>query len=87
MSSNTGEVRLDDVVGIVAVQLGRRKISPEDRIIEDLGAESLDVVNIVAAVEDRYRIRIEEQELPDIRTARDLHGCARAKVEERGIAR
>ncbi|MGD8816726.1 MAG: phosphopantetheine-binding protein [Acidobacteriota bacterium] len=83
MSKSTDEVRLDDVVGIVAVQLGRREISPDDRIIEDLGAESLDVVNIVAAVEDRYRIRIEEQELPDLRTVRDLHGCARAKVEER----
>lgn len=85
MTRSTNEVRLDDVVGIVAVQLGRRQISPEDRIIEDLAAESLDVVNIVAAVEDRYRIRIEEQELPDIRTARDLYDCARAKVEERGI--
>jgi len=86
MSSDTEEVRLDDVVGIVAVQLGRREVSPDDLIIEDLGAESLDVVNIVAAVEDRYRIRIEEQELPDIRTVRDLHGCARAKVAERGVA-
>ena len=86
MSSNTEEVKLDDVVGIVAVQLGHRKISPEDLIIEDLGAESLDVVNIVAAVEDRYRIRIEEQELPDIRTVRDLHGLARAKVEVRDVA-
>ena len=75
------DVNLEDVVGIVAVQLGRRRIAAEDRILEDLGAESLDVVNIVAAVEDRYGIRIEEQELPDIQSARDLHACARAKDE------
>ncbi|MCB1032730.1 MAG: acyl carrier protein [Acidobacteria bacterium] len=77
------DVKLADIVTIVGVQLGRRRLSPEDRILEDLGAESLDVVNIVAAIEDRYDIRIEEQELPELRTVRDLHLCAQAKLANR----
>ena len=67
---------LEDIASMVAVQLGRRDAAAEDRIVEDLGAESIDVVNIVAAVEDRYRVVIEEEALVDIRTVRDLFELA-----------
>jgi len=65
-------VRMKDIQAMVAQQLGRRRVAPEDRILEELGAESLDVVNLIAAVEDRYRIAIEEEEIPDIETVADL---------------
>ncbi len=64
---------IEDIQRQVAVWLGRRWVGAGDRIVEDLGAESLDMVNIIAAIEDRYRIRIEEHELPDIRTVSDLY--------------
>lgn len=73
-------VTIDDIQNLVAVQLGRNRAAAGDRIIEDLGAESLDVVNIIAAVEDRYRIRIEETELPDIQTVGDLFALVRDRV-------
>lgn len=66
------DVTLEDIQSVVALHLGRRRVSPGDRILEDLGAESVDVVNIIATVEERYRITIEEVELPDIRTVADL---------------
>lgn len=72
-------VTIDDIQNLVAVQLGRRRAAPQDLIVEDLGAESLDVVNIIAAVEDRYRIRIEEAELPDVRTVEDLFALVQSR--------
>lgn len=71
---------IEDIERMVALQLGRRSVAREHRIIEDLGAESIDVVNIVASVEDRYQITIEEVALLDIRTVKDLFDCACARV-------
>jgi len=77
------DVKIEDVEGLVAVQLGRRRVAASDRIIEDLAAESLDVVNIVAALEDRYQILIEEIELPDLVTVADLYACVRSRIAGR----
>lgn len=73
-------VELEDVQSLVAQHLGRRRVSPEDRLLEDLGAQSLDVVNLLAALEDRYRIEIPESKLPDLRTVRDLFDCVQGSV-------
>jgi acyl carrier protein len=66
-------VTIDDVLSLVAVQLGRKRVAAEDRLVEDLGAESLDLVNIVAALEDHCGIDIPEEEIADLRTVADLH--------------
>ncbi len=63
---------LEEIVAMVALHLGLKKVAAKDRLIEDLGVESSDLVNIIAEVEERYAIRIEEMELPDIVTATDL---------------
>jgi acyl carrier protein len=68
-------VGVKEVQDLVAVQLGRRRVAAEDRLLEDLGARSLDQVNVVAALEDRYGIEIGEDELPDLCTVADLHRC------------
>ena len=47
-------------------------IQAQDRIVEDLGAASMDIVNIISAVEERYAVHIDEAELPAIRTIADL---------------
>jgi acyl carrier protein len=73
-------VKIDDIVEMVSLQLGRRGVSAEHRILEDLGAESVDLVNIVARVEDRYAVTIEEEELPDIVTVADLYQCVARKT-------
>jgi len=64
---NTGEL-----LDLVARQLGRHTVALDDRLIEDLGAESIDLVTIVAVIEETYHITVEEERLPFIRTVRDL---------------
>ena len=71
---------MEEIETMVALQLGRRRVDAGDRIIADLGAESVDVVNIIANVEDRYDIAIEEGELPRIETVGDLYECVRQKL-------
>jgi acyl carrier protein len=66
-------VALDEIRTLVRLQLGAREARAEDRIVEDLGAESLDIVGILAAVEDRFGVSLDETAIPDIRTVADLH--------------
>jgi acyl carrier protein len=57
---------------LVARQLGLHDVGLDDRLVEDLGAESIDVVTIVAVVEESYRVSVDEERLPRLRTVRDL---------------
>ena len=48
--------------------------------MEDLGAESADVANIVAAVEEKYHILVKESEIARIFTPADLLQLVEKKV-------
>ena len=73
-------VTLEEIGKMVGLQLGRSKVGADEHIVEDLGAESADVVNIVAAVEERFEILIEDREIPDVLTVRDLFVLVRDRV-------
>lgn len=62
-----------DLDHIVALQFGLTAVRPEDRLYEDLGAESMDLVNLAVAIEDRYQIFIAEEALADLRTVGDVY--------------
>ena len=71
---------VEEIAELVATQLGVARALPEDLIIEDLGAESADLVNIIAAVEDKYRVSVDEAEVLDVRTVADLHELVRKRL-------
>jgi acyl carrier protein len=57
---------------LVARQLGHHHVALDDRLIEDLGAESIDLVTIVAVLEETYRVSVDEERLALMHTVRDL---------------
>ncbi len=63
---------IEDVIKVVRLQLGLRDVSPEHRLMEDLGAESADVVNIVATAEEKFNISFDEAEIARVKTVRQL---------------
>lgn len=65
-------VTLADIEELVKLQLGLRKVSPGDRFMEDLGAESADLMNIVATAEDKFKITFDEAEIAGVRTVEEL---------------
>jgi acyl carrier protein len=70
------QVTLEDIRRLVSLQLGLANVQGSDRLMEELGAESVDIVNIIAAVEEKYGVFINEEELPRIQSVKDLHGLA-----------
>lgn len=44
------------------------EIKPDSRLVEDLGMDSLKALEILVAVEKKYKITIPEQKLPELNT-------------------
>ncbi|HEY2030081.1 MAG TPA: acyl carrier protein [Myxococcales bacterium] len=61
------------VKGIIAEQLGvgEDEIKAESAFIEDLGADSLDIVELVMAMEEEFEVEIPDEEAEHIKTVQD----------------
>lgn len=64
---------LDKVIDIVAEELAvdRDEVTEDSSFIEDLGADSLDVVELVMAFEEEFDVEIPDEDAEDIRTVED----------------
>lgn len=58
------------VVGIVAEQLGveKEKVKPETSFVNDLGADSLDTVELVMELEEEFEVDIPDDAAEKIQT-------------------
>jgi acyl carrier protein len=72
------------VAEIIAEQLGvsKEEVVPEASFIDDLGADSLDIVELVMAMEEEFDIEIPDDDAEKIQTI----GDAIAYVRERAAA-
>ena len=61
------------VKGIIAEQLGvaEDEIKTTSSFIEDLGADSLDIVELVMAMEEEFEVEIPDEEAENIKTVGD----------------
>ncbi|EEO26344.1 MULTISPECIES: acyl carrier protein [Helicobacter] len=64
----------DDVKAVVVEQLNvnEGEVKPESKFVDDLGADSLDVVELVMALEEKFEIEIPDEEAEKIQTVGDV---------------
>jgi len=74
---NSIEERVTDIV-VEQLGLERDKVQAESKFVDDLGADSLDTVELVMALEEEFEIEIPDEEAEKITTLRE----AIAYVEE-----
>jgi len=48
------------------------EVKPESKFVEDLGADSLDVVELIMALEEKFEIQIPDSEAEKIQTVKDI---------------
>lgn len=65
---------LDKVREIISKQLSVKleEVKAESNIAEDLGADSLDLVEILMSLEDEFGISIPDEAIPQIKTIKDV---------------
>ena len=64
---------LEDVIEVVVEQLDcdAAEVKEDSKFIEDLGADSLDVVELVMALEEKFDIEIPDEDAEGILTVSD----------------
>ncbi len=64
----------DRVIEIIADRLGvdKSEVVPEAAFIDDLGADSLDLVELIMAMEEEFDIEIADEEAEKLRTVQDV---------------
>ena len=65
---------LEKVRDIISKQLSVKpeNVKDDSNIAEDLGADSLDLVEILMALEDEFGISIPDEAIPQIKTIKDV---------------
>lgn len=73
----------DKIRDIIVEQLDveEDKVTAEASITEDLGADSLDVVDLVMSIEESFDIEIPDEEVENIKTVGDIVKFIEAKTE------
>jgi len=63
----------DNVKKCIVDQLGvsEEEVAPEASFIDDLGADSLDIVELIMAFEEKFEIEIPDEDAEKIRTVGD----------------
>jgi len=74
----------DRVSAIIVEQLGvsKEELSPEASFIDDLGADSLDIVELVMAMEEEFDIEIPDDDAEKIQTIKDVVSYVKGKIED-----
>ena len=55
-----------------ALNLPADKVTPDAKIVDDLGADSLDVVELLSQLEDEYGVTIPDEEVENLVTVADV---------------
>ena len=74
----------DKIREIIVEQLDvdEEKVTADASITEDLGADSLDVVDLVMNIEESFDLEIPDEEVENIKTVGDIVKFIEAKTEE-----
>ena len=75
-------ILVEDIISIVSLQLGVKHVVEDQRLIEDLGAESADIANIIAALEEKYTLFINEEMIAKIKSVKDLYAAVTEQLND-----
>ncbi|MFA5111868.1 MAG: acyl carrier protein [Desulfobaccales bacterium] len=72
----------DKVIDIIVDKLGvdRAEVTPEAVFVDDLGADSLDLVELIMAMEEEFGMEIADEDAEKLRTVQDVINFVSARA-------
>ena len=69
---------------IMAARLGLppEQLVPEARLVDDLGLDSLDAVELAISVERKFDIEVPEEELTKLKTVADMVALVESRIKQ-----
>ena len=64
------------------LEIDKDKITMDTHIVDDLGADSLDVVELLMSLEDEYDITITDDAVRELFTVREVVECVEKLLDE-----
>ncbi len=67
-------MNLDEIKTLIAETLGvdEDKVTPDAKLIDDLGADSLTVVELHMEIEEKLGVKIPDEAITDLHTVQDV---------------
>jgi len=76
------EKKVVDLISEVLVDVNKENIHLDSKIVEDLGAESLDIYDMIALLEDEFGMEITDEEVEKIQTVQDVASFIRERQKK-----
>jgi len=78
----------EKVKDIIVEQLGvnPEQVTPQASFIEDLGADSLDIVELVMAFEEEFSVEVPDEDAEKLQTVGDVINYIKEKAKQQGDA-
>jgi acyl carrier protein len=84
VNANLSEEARLKIQTIIMDQLGvsREQVTPDARLVEDLNADSLDMIEITMMLEERFCLAVPDAKVEQIKTVADIYDFVAAAREE-----
>ena len=75
----------EEIIKIVSdiLDVDENAVAPDCDLMETLGADSIDIIEIVSIIEDDKGIVIPEDEIPEFRCVRDISAYVEAALKRK----
>ncbi|NJK92182.1 MAG: acyl carrier protein [Blastochloris sp.] len=71
MAEKTVEEKVKDII-VEQLSVNAEQVTPEAKFIEDLGADSLDVVELVMAFEEQFGVEVPDEDAEKLMSVGDV---------------
>ncbi len=76
------EAKIKEII-VEQLNVDESEVTPDASFIDDLGADSLDIVELVMAIEEAFDIEIPDEDAEKIKTVKDAVDYVVKKLEEK----
>jgi acyl carrier protein len=72
---------MEDVQQLIAEHFGLDSVNQFDHLVDDLGADQLDTIELVMLLEERLNIDLSDDEVEELHTVQDVQECVTKKIK------